>query len=548
MIQVQVNEETEELLNSLVHKKVEKVVGSQSIKIFNVIWNSDGIDPDNNKEHQKYLTQFCDTFTSDVISLIAKAKHEKENKIRQSEYYSHFDEILHHLKFCLTKCETFCGQKEILNKAKDYILDDSNRKPLVISAESGAGKTSLMAMIMKNLKKWINSDYIGIIRFLGTSPDTINIYNVLRSVCGQIADNADTIMEPVAYKKMSTLVGYIPRFLRSMSTKLRKPVVILLDSIDQLTDDHDVFSMLWLPLFLPPNIKIIISTLPKEHGILKNLQKILTEPDNFLQVPILPPETGKEIIEKYLSKKKRQITTKQMVLLLSQFHQSPTPLYLKLLLDEASTWASYTLERHIKTTSNIQQAINFLFDELEKKFGRQLIKSALGFITVGFNGLSEIELEDALSCDNYVLDEVYRYHNPPVPNLIRIPPVLWARIRFEIQEYLVERLSQGKTTVFWYHRQFIEAATKRYVTGDDKYTLHKTLFELFSAENGVYKDIHLSKRNLLLKSADRQVVPQVLSSVNPRKLECMLHHINHGVHIISVDTAKQSVFCNLNYI
>ncbi|XP_050392068.1 NACHT and WD repeat domain-containing protein 2 [Patella vulgata] len=545
---VVVNDEVQRLLDSLVHDKVCKNLANTNIKSYTVPWKKGGIDPDKNKEHDKYLTNFCDAFTSDVLEMISKAKHENETKIRQREYYSRYNEILHHLKFCVTKCETFCGQGDILKKAKTYILDEKNRQPLVIYANSGAGKTSLMAMINKSLNQWVKGEYIGVIRFLGTSPDTINIYDVLFSICGQIADTEEVIMEPVAYKNIASLIAYVPRFLRRMSSLVKKPIIILLDSIDQLADSHNVFLMSWLPLHLPPNIKIILSTLPQEHNILKNLIKLFPDSSNFVEVPILPPETGKEIIEKYLSKKKRKISKKQMDLLLSKFQMSPTPLYLKLQLDDALKWASYTDESSINTSTTVREAINLLFDDLEKRFGHELVKCALGFITVGFNGLSEIELEDALSCNNDVLDEIYRYHDPPVQNMIRIPPVLWARIRFEIQEYLVERLSQGKTTVFWYHRQFIEAAAHRYVSNDDMYLHHKILFELFSSEEGVYKDIYLSRRKLLMKSADRQVTPQPLNSKNVRKLECMLHHVHHGLQFISLDTAKQSVFCNLLFI
>jgi hypothetical protein len=95
---------------------------------------------------------------------------------------------------------------------------------------------------------------------------------------------------------------------------------------------------------------------------------------------------------------------------------------------------------------------------MEKKFGSILIGHALGYITVAINGISDIEWEDVLSCDDEVLDDIYRYHNPPVPGIVRLPPVLVARIRYDLREYIVERRSFGKTTLNWYHRQFIQTA------------------------------------------------------------------------------------------
>ena len=51
-----------------------------------------------------------------------------------------------------------------------------------------------------------------------------------------------------------------------------------------------------------------------------------------------------------------------------------------------------------------------------------------------------------------------QYHVPPVR---RIPPMLWLRMRADINEYLVEKDSNGVPVISWYHRQFIEYATKR---------------------------------------------------------------------------------------
>ena len=77
----------------------------------------------------------------------------------------------------------------------------------------------------------------------------------------------------------------------------------------------------------------------------------------------------------------------------------------------------------------MRAAIQQLFSELEGKFGETVVSHTLGYITCGLNGLTEVELEDALSCDDETLDEVYQYHNPPVEGIIRFPPVVWVRIK-----------------------------------------------------------------------------------------------------------------------
>jgi len=47
---------------------------------------------------------------------------------------------------------------------------------------------------------------------------------------------------------------------------LQKPLVILLDSLDQLDAANNAKSLFWLPTKLPPYVKIIVSTIEEEVG------------------------------------------------------------------------------------------------------------------------------------------------------------------------------------------------------------------------------------------------------------------------------------------
>ena len=79
--------------------------------------------------------------------------------------YTQYNEALHHLRFCNTKVQSFCGRESVLETAKNYILDRSNCRPLVIHAESGAGKTSIMAKIFDSLQVSKNDIFITLFVF-----------------------------------------------------------------------------------------------------------------------------------------------------------------------------------------------------------------------------------------------------------------------------------------------------------------------------------------------------------------------------------------------
>lgn len=536
------------MLSSL-KKYITSTLEEKNRKQYDVPWEPEGLNPNSVESHAQYISKFCSDFIAGVKNLIDSDIQMSQSLIRAREYYSQYNESLHHAHFCKMKCQSFCGQAETLERIKSYILDASNRNPFVIHAQSGVGKTSIMAKAMDSLKSWIPGQFTGIIRFLGTSPNSTNIYSVLFSVCGQMADASDSIMEPQGYKTMKSFQRYLPRFFRSMSSALKMPIIIFLDSIDQLEPTYDAYSMKWLPKVLPSNLKLIISTLSNEHGILENLHSIIADPANIFQVPLLSDDTSHEIVQKYFSHKNRCITEDQMKLLIETFRKAASPLYLKLLMDQAIFWKSYDKASSIELPVSIKSAINILFEKLEIKFGFKIVQSALGLISVGLNGLSDIELEDAVSCVDEALIEIYKYHDPPVPGMIRVPPVLWARIRSDINEYLVERQSQEITTLFWYHRQFIEAAHEKYVHGEKGENLHRVLFEMYASENGIKRDIILTQRkNLKIENADRYTNPQPTTPKNLRKLECMSYHLKNCYKCIDKEFALNSSYCDIRFL
>ncbi|GFR74146.1 NACHT and WD repeat domain-containing protein 1 [Elysia marginata] len=554
-----INKDAEKYLNSL-RKELASSVKSENVKSYSVNWAYGGVNPDSYESHNEYISKFCDDFISSVQDLIEEDQLAKASVINQRSFYSLYSEVLHHAHFCQTKCRSFCGQDGTLDKIRDYILDPSNRKPLVVYAESGAGKTSVMAKAMSKLQEWLgeggggkgdgSGSYVGIIRFLGTSPHSSDAYKVLFGLVGQLADITGTILQPQSYKTMKALASSASRYIRSACIYLKRPVIVFLDSLDQLQDQFDAHSCWWLPLVLPANFKLVVSTLPKEHNILKNLQDLMPEDAaNFIKLPLLPDATSREIVEKYLTHKQRSVTDTQLRFMLDALKKSPNPLYLKLLMDEAVTWPSYVDVKDLTLPATVREAISALFQGLETKFGLEFVRGSLGLLTVGLNGLSELELEDALSCMDNVMVETYRFHDPPIPGIVRVPQVMWARLRYDLREYLVERPSQGQTTLFWYHRQFIQVASERYASKDRAAKLHATLFEMYAAENGIRRSITLThRRNLHIKDADRNTTPQPMEVDNSRKLECLTYHIKHSLKTVDQNIVKKITYCNLKFL
>ncbi|XP_061436750.1 NACHT domain- and WD repeat-containing protein 1-like [Lethenteron reissneri] len=79
--------------------------------------------------------------------------------------------------------------------------------------------------------------------------------------------------------------------------------------------------------------------------------------------------------------------------------------------------------------------------------------------------------------------------------MVRLPPLLWTRLRHDLADYLVDRQADGHTVIALYHRQFVEAVLERYLQGEERRLLHQTLADYFSGSwaGGRRKTIHLSQ-------------------------------------------------------
>lgn len=85
---------------------------------------------------------------------------------------------------------------------------------------------------------------------------------------------------PEDYK---SLCEVFPSFL-AYATKER-PLFIVIDSLDQLTDEDGARRFLeWLPRKLPAHACMIVSTLPEQGGCMQRLKTFGVPAEQFLQV------------------------------------------------------------------------------------------------------------------------------------------------------------------------------------------------------------------------------------------------------------------------
>jgi len=186
-----------------------------------VKWHKNGIDPDSSSEHAQYIEKLTSDFYDKMTNMITNGIHENETADTREPLS---EEIFQHLSFCQKKCKSFFGRGNFLELVKNRLLNNDNRV-VALYGESGCGKTSLMAKVTSSLKTWFeDEDPFVICRFIGTSPESSSIRQLLWNVCQHLCKMSGDTTEIPEVGFRNALICFNQK--RSTKRNLRKWMVL----------------------------------------------------------------------------------------------------------------------------------------------------------------------------------------------------------------------------------------------------------------------------------------------------------------------------------
>ena len=487
LIDGEVDKEAAELLSDLRDNRLVKKIHPDNIIKYKLDWSDlDGL---NERAHYDYLCEFINHFYKNIVKLVRRAMRKEDS----SNFGRIVNEILQHSHSCNAVSRIFLGRVDELQTIREYCCgsnEDRFRRPLILHGAGGSGKTSLLAKAASLVKCWIGKEKcILVLRFMGTTPDSSSVIPALTSICQQLAYNYTLPMDQMP-DDLIPLMFYYKQLL--LNASYDQPLVIFLDSADQLDGPMVSLKLSWLTYELPENCKIVVSCV--SEGDCEDylfLKKALAKfESNFLAIPTLTKALAIDVITTMLRDVDRTLTDIQWTVVQKTLQCCTLPIFLKLVYARVTAWKSYTIATTLSL--NVMDSITSLFDRVEIQHGKCLVSYALAYITASKCGLSESELEDLISLDDIVLNDIYQYHLPPIR---RIPPLLWTRIRSDLPNYLTERDADGVSVMNWYHRQFREASIIRYLSdGDQVEYFHSMIADYFIGMwGGIEKPFHFSE-------------------------------------------------------
>jgi NACHT domain- and WD repeat-containing protein len=393
-------------------------------------------------------------------------------------------------KFGEGRARHFTGRKAELDTIARY-LSGSDPHAFAVHGEGGCGKSAFVARAFE-LAKGDNPE-TAIFRSIGATPSSSDVRSLLEGLCRQISDmyGADKSTVPSTYEDL------VKDFKERLDLAAGGgTLVIFLDALDQLSDNYNARSMVWLPNELPQNVRLVVSTRSGEEEAeekeLVTLKRKLPE-QNILQLGPMRRAEGDSLLTKWLADvgrtvqdtQREDVQDTQREEILSKFEASKgNPLYLRMAFQEARRWTSAMTGKDIALGTSVVGIIKNLYGRLSdnRNHGEVLTWRALGYLAASRHGLSEDEFIDILSkdADPVVLQDFLRRSPDSPQDIERLPVAVWSRLFLDLEPYLTERISESATLLYFYHRELGDAAEEIYLNDSTREERHRVLAEYFN--------------------------------------------------------------------
>ena len=277
-------------------------------------------------------------------------------------------------------CQNYIKNETNFNVLDLWLADDDSRQ-FVVTGASGLGKSALIANWLKEKLADNNCGYNIIYHFTGNGGSESSKDHIIRSIANEIRDLYGWKKE-----ELESEIKLDDLFIK-VSTKGDKPLLIVIDAINQIVDVDNAKLLNWLPA-PTKGIKILFSTLEDD----RTMEVFKNRDYPIFTLQPLDITSRSQMVRSYLKLYAKSLTEKQVERIVTNL-QCENTLVLKTLLDELINFGVYEkLEDRIDYYLSVESIDEFyqnLLQRYEEDYGCEFVKHTLSLIFVSKDGMPE---------------------------------------------------------------------------------------------------------------------------------------------------------------
>lgn len=331
--------------------------------------------------------------TEDLASKFEQAFIDLLDELYPEKAVSEFekDQIGHHA-FMNQLCQYYIKNNQHFNFIDNWLADNSSCR-MVISGPCGIGKSALLANWIKMKLEDGQNKHDMIYIFPGSTAKGSSHVHIMNYLISSINDlygwDDDHDVDVTPDEILSEL------FIRIASSEV-KPLLIIIDAINQIRDAADAKLLNWLPES-NEKIKILLSTRDGDRSMENFTNRRYPE----LKISPLSVEERKDMIVGYLGLYGKKLPDEH-VNRIAHDKLGENTLMLKTLLDELINFGRHEqlnekIDSYLSKKSP-EEFYNILLQHYEEHFGVEFVKDIFLLILISRDGISEDEILTLSGC------------------------------------------------------------------------------------------------------------------------------------------------------
>jgi len=287
-----------------------------------------------------------------------------------------------HAAFAASRRRAYIPNPDYLARLNSW-LSVEGADPLILYAESGSGKSSLVSFWCEQLRRRQPDLHI-VEHYVGIGAGDADHLGIIKHVMEEIKERYER-SEEIPSKPEDLEQS----FANWLGFNVGAPMLLVLDGINQLSGR--ALHLHWLPPAMPEGVKLIISS-----TVETTLVDLRRRGWRELGMQPLNESEREAVVVRFLAEYSKALSTEQVRRVASDAKCSH-PLFLRTLLEELRLHGMHehierTLENLLSTTGT-EDLFQKVLERLEDDYGTKSVREVLSLIFVSRSGLNEDDLE-----------------------------------------------------------------------------------------------------------------------------------------------------------